>query len=52
MTQLGRERGWGPMTRAQFDALAGLNGAVAVGSPEQVAEKILSSTRSSATSAT
>ncbi|HEY4604453.1 MAG TPA: LLM class flavin-dependent oxidoreductase [Blastococcus sp.] len=41
MTQLGRERGWGPMTRAQFDALAGLNGAVAVGSPEQVAEKIL-----------
>jgi probable LLM family oxidoreductase len=41
MTQLGRERGWGPMTRAQFDALAGLNGAVAVGSPEQMAEKIL-----------
>jgi probable LLM family oxidoreductase len=41
MTQLGRERGWGPMTRPQFDALAGLRGAVAVGSPEQVAEKIL-----------
>jgi probable LLM family oxidoreductase len=41
MTQLGRERGWGPMTREQFDALAGLQGAVAVGSPEQVAEKIL-----------
>jgi probable LLM family oxidoreductase len=41
MTQLGRERGWGPMTRDQFDALAGLHGAVAVGSPEQVAEKIL-----------
>jgi probable LLM family oxidoreductase len=41
MTQLGRERGWGPMTRGQFDALAGLHGAVAVGSPEQVAEKIL-----------
>jgi probable LLM family oxidoreductase len=41
MTQLGRERGWGPMTRPQFDALAGLHGAVAVGSPEQVAEKIL-----------
>jgi probable LLM family oxidoreductase len=41
MTQLGRERGWGPMTREQFDALAGLHGAVAVGSPEQVAEKIL-----------
>jgi probable LLM family oxidoreductase len=41
MTQLGRERGWGPMTRAQFDALTGLHGALAVGSPEQVAEKIL-----------
>jgi probable LLM family oxidoreductase len=41
MTQLGRERGWGPMTRPQFDALAGLRGAIAVGSPEQVAEKIL-----------
>jgi probable LLM family oxidoreductase len=41
MTQLGRERGWAPMTRAQFDALAGLHGAIAVGSPQQVAEKIL-----------
>jgi probable LLM family oxidoreductase len=41
MTQLGRERGWGPMTRDQFDALAGLHGAVVVGSPAQVAEKIL-----------
>jgi probable LLM family oxidoreductase len=41
MTQLGRERGWAPMTRDQFDALAGLHGAIAVGSPEQVAEKIL-----------
>jgi probable LLM family oxidoreductase len=41
MTQLGRERGWAPMTRPQFDALAGPNGAVVVGSPEQVAEKIL-----------
>jgi alkanesulfonate monooxygenase SsuD/methylene tetrahydromethanopterin reductase-like flavin-dependent oxidoreductase (luciferase family) len=41
MTQLGRERGWAPMTRDQFDALAGLHGAVVVGSPEQVAEKIL-----------
>jgi probable LLM family oxidoreductase len=41
MTQLGRERGWGPMTRDQFDGLTGLHGALAVGSPEQVAEKIL-----------
>jgi probable LLM family oxidoreductase len=41
MTQLGRERGWGPMTRSQFDALTGRDGALVVGSPEQVAEKIL-----------
>ncbi|MGK5110565.1 MULTISPECIES: LLM class flavin-dependent oxidoreductase [unclassified Geodermatophilus] len=41
MTRLGRERGWGAMTRADFDALAGLHGAVVVGSPQQVAEKIL-----------
>ena len=41
MTQLGRERGWGPMTRDQFEGLAGLHGAVVVGDPEQVAEKIL-----------
>ncbi|SFK89543.1 LLM class flavin-dependent oxidoreductase [Geodermatophilus ruber] len=41
MTQLGRERGWAPMTRAQFDGLTGLPGALVVGSPEQVAEKIL-----------
>jgi probable LLM family oxidoreductase len=41
MTQLGRERGWGPMTRDQFDTLTGRTGALVVGSPEQVAEKIL-----------
>jgi probable LLM family oxidoreductase len=41
MTRLGRERGWGAMTREQFDALTGLHGALVVGSPEQVAEKIL-----------
>lgn len=41
MNQLGRERGWGPYTRAQFDASAGLRGANFIGDPEQVAEKIL-----------
>ena len=41
MTALGRERGWGPMTPEQFAGLAGLQGAVVVGSPEQVVEKIL-----------
>jgi probable LLM family oxidoreductase len=40
-TQIGRERGWGPTTRAQFDALRGPGGALLVGDPELVAEKIL-----------
>ncbi|MBL9215942.1 MAG: LLM class flavin-dependent oxidoreductase [Opitutaceae bacterium] len=40
-TQIGRERGWGPTTRAQFDALCGPTGALLVGAPELVAEKIL-----------
>ncbi|WP_217914662.1 LLM class flavin-dependent oxidoreductase [Miltoncostaea marina] len=41
MDRIGRERGWSPMTRSQFDASVGLHGANVVGSPEQVAEKIL-----------
>jgi probable LLM family oxidoreductase len=41
MDKIGRERGWPPMTRAQFDAGAGLHGANFVGSPQQVIEKIL-----------
>ena len=32
MTQLGRERGWPPMSRAQFDAMRGPEGSLAVGS--------------------
>lgn len=41
MTKIGRERGWPPVTRAQFNAQIGPKGALLVGSPEQVAEKIL-----------
>ena len=41
MTRIGRERGWPPTTRQQFDAERSLRGALFVGSPEQVAEKIL-----------
>jgi probable LLM family oxidoreductase len=41
MNRIGRERGWSPMTRAQFDASCGPRGALLVGSPEEVAEKIL-----------
>ena len=41
MDKIGRERGWPPMTRAQFDAGATLHGANFVGSPSEVIEKIL-----------
>jgi probable LLM family oxidoreductase len=41
MDKLGRERGWPPMTREQFDASTTLRGANLVGSPQEVAEKIL-----------
>src|SRR3712207_3517950 len=41
MNKIGRERGWQPLTRADYEAAATLRGANFVGSPEQVAEKIL-----------
>lgn len=41
MGRIGKERGWAMPTRAQFDAQAGPSGAYVVGSPEEVAEKIL-----------
>jgi probable LLM family oxidoreductase len=41
MDRIGRERGWPPMTRAQFDASRTLRGANFVGSPDEVVEKIL-----------
>jgi probable LLM family oxidoreductase len=40
-TEIGRERGWPPMTRAHFDAQLGPTGALLVGDPETVSEKIL-----------
>jgi probable LLM family oxidoreductase len=40
-TKIGRERGWGPVTREQFDQQIGPLGAIVLGSPEQVAEKII-----------
>jgi probable LLM family oxidoreductase len=39
-TRIGAERGWPPFTRAQFDVEAGAEGALMVGSPETVAQKI------------
>jgi probable LLM family oxidoreductase len=40
-TKLGRERGWPPVTRTQFDALVSPKGVLVLGGPEQVAEKLL-----------
>jgi probable LLM family oxidoreductase len=41
MNRIGRERGWGPTNRAHFDMSRGPNGALFVGDPEAVAEKII-----------
>lgn len=41
MTRIGRERGWGPMTRPQFDAMRSPEGSLVLGDPETVAAKIL-----------
>jgi probable LLM family oxidoreductase len=40
-TKLGRERGWPPVTRTQFNNLLGPKGVLVVGGPEQVAEKLI-----------
>jgi len=40
-TKIGRERGWPPVTRPAFDAVAGDKGAIIIGSPEDVASKII-----------
>jgi probable LLM family oxidoreductase len=41
MNRIGRERGWPPSGMREYEALRSPRGAVAAGSPEQVAEKIL-----------
>ena len=40
-TKIGKERGWPPTTRAHFDAQRGPTGALLIGSPEAIVEKIL-----------
>jgi probable LLM family oxidoreductase len=40
MNRIGRERGWPPIGRGQFEEAAGPDGALYVGSPETVAAKI------------
>lgn len=41
MGRIGRERGWGPMSRQQFEAMRGPRGSLLVGSPQQIIDKIL-----------
>jgi probable LLM family oxidoreductase len=41
MTRIGRERGWPPTTREQFEATRSPRGALAIGSPQEVIDKIL-----------
>lgn len=41
MTTIGRERGWSGMTKAQFEMMRTKNGSLLVGSPDEVAEKII-----------
>jgi probable LLM family oxidoreductase len=41
MNVIGRERGWQPMMRADFEVLRGPQGALVVGSPQEVVDKIL-----------
>jgi probable LLM family oxidoreductase len=41
MSRIGRERGWPPTTRAQFEAMRSPSGALLVGSPQEVIDKIL-----------
>ena len=41
ITDVGKERGWAPMTRASFDAQRGPLGALLIGSPDEVTEKII-----------
>src|SRR5467141_4308287 len=41
VTDIGRERGWSPMTRGAFDAQRGPHGALLVGTPDEVVEKVI-----------
>jgi probable LLM family oxidoreductase len=40
-TRIGRERGWPPITKPHFDSQNGKHGALLVGGPEEIAEKII-----------
>ncbi|WP_433903478.1 LLM class flavin-dependent oxidoreductase [Sphingobacterium puteale] len=44
--QIGKERGWAPITRSQFDLNVGPKGVLVVGGPETVAQKIINHSES------
>lgn len=44
-SKIGRERGWSPPTRQQFDAMAGPEGAFLVGDPQTVATKMMQASK-------
>jgi alkanesulfonate monooxygenase SsuD/methylene tetrahydromethanopterin reductase-like flavin-dependent oxidoreductase (luciferase family) len=41
MTRIGKERGWPPTNRSQFDAMRAPRGALLVGSAQEVIDKLL-----------
>src|SRR5437867_809103 len=41
LTDVGKERGWSPVTRAGFDAQRGPQGALIIGDPDEVVEKLI-----------
>jgi probable LLM family oxidoreductase len=41
MSKIGRERGWGPVTRQQFETARTLRGSDFIGGPDEIIEKIL-----------
>jgi len=45
MNRVGRERGWSPITRQQFEYMRSPEGSLMVGSPQEVADKIIAEHR-------
>ena len=45
MNEIGKERGWSPITRKDFEVQLGPNGALLIGNPEEVTEKIIRHSR-------
>lgn len=45
MNEIGKERGWPPITHRDFDAQLGQSGALLIGDPEEVTEKIIRHSR-------